>query len=160
MDLQECKRVTKTSYISEHQQYYIPRTKYFDFSTLYITTHEKLKSRLASVIWNSFIFKNGNHRYTHLVPRRSIFSGGTLWLQKPVLWRQHFRGFCEKDFRADIIGIPIGTNCAPLLADIFLYSREEECIQALLSGRKQLVSWFNCTYIDYILSINNPTFEN
>ena len=28
-----------------------------------------------------------------------------------------------------IVGIPMGTNCAPLLADIFLYSYEAEFIQ-------------------------------
>ena len=31
-----------------------------------------------------------------------------------------------------IVGIPMGTNCAPLLADIFLYSYEAEFIQSLL----------------------------
>ena len=57
----------------------------------------------------------------------------------------------------------MGTNCAPLLADIFLYSYEAEFIQSLLStGRKQLASRFNFTYryIDDVLSINNPEFEN
>ena len=29
-----------------------------------------------------------------------------------------------------IVGIPIGTNCAPLLTDIFLYSYEAEFIQS------------------------------
>ena len=62
-----------------------------------------------------------------------------------------------------IIGIPMGTNCAPLLADIFLYSYEAEFIQSLLSaGKKRLASQFNFTYrnIDDVLSINNPDFEN
>ena len=57
----------------------------------------------------------------------------------------------------------MGTNCAPLLADIFLYSYEAEFIQSLLTtGRKQLASRFNFTYryIDDVLSINNPEFEN
>ena len=57
----------------------------------------------------------------------------------------------------------MGTNCAPLLADIFLYSYETKFIQSLLStGRKQLASRFNFTYryIDDVLSINNPEFEN
>ena len=57
----------------------------------------------------------------------------------------------------------MGTNCASLLADIFLYSYEAEFIQSLLStGGKQLVSWFKSTYryIDDVLSINNPEFEN
>ena len=40
----------------------------------------------------------------------------------------------------------MGTNCAPLLADIFLYSYEAEFIQSLLSAsRKQLASRFNFT---------------
>ena len=59
----------------------------------------------------------------------------------------------------------MSTNCASLLADIFLYSYEAECIQSLLStGRKRFASLFNFTYrymyIDAILSINNPDFEN
>ena len=70
--------------------------------------------------------------------------------------------FAGKVFQ-QIVGIPMGTNCVPLLADIFLYSYEAEFIQSLLSTwRKQLVSRFNFTYryIDGILSINNPEFEN
>ena len=62
-----------------------------------------------------------------------------------------------------IDGIPMGTNCAPLLADIFLYSYEAEFIQSLLStGKKKIASQFNFTYryIDDVLSINNPDFEN
>ena len=50
----------------------------------------------------------------------------------------------------------MGTNCAPLLADIFLYSYEAESIQSLLStGKEQLASRFNLTYryIDDVLSI-------
>ena len=57
-----------------------------------------------------------------------------------------------------IIGILMGINCAPLLADIFLYSYEAKFIQSLLSaGRKRLASQFNITYryIDKVLSINN-----
>ena len=50
-----------------------------------------------------------------------------------------------------------------LLADIFLYSYEADLIQSLLStGKKHLASRFNLTYryIDDVLSINNPEFEN
>ena len=57
----------------------------------------------------------------------------------------------------------MGTNCAPLLADIFLYSYQAEFIQSLLSaGKKRLASQFNFTYryIDDVLSIHNPDFEN
>ena len=50
----------------------------------------------------------------------------------------------------------MGTNCAPLRADIFLYSYEADFIQSLFStGKKQLASQFNLTYryIDDVLSI-------
>ena len=57
----------------------------------------------------------------------------------------------------------MGTNYVPLLVDIFLYSYEAEFIQSLLSaGNKQLASqfYFAYRYIDDVLSINNPDFEN
>ena len=57
----------------------------------------------------------------------------------------------------------MGTSCAPLLADIFLYSYEVEFKQALLSfGKNWLASQLNFTYkyIDDVLSINNSDFEN
>ena len=56
----------------------------------------------------------------------------------------------------------MGTNCAPLLADLFLYSYEAEFIQSLLSvGWKRLASQFNFTYryIDDVLSINNQVLR-
>ena len=61
------------------------------------------------------------------------------------------------------VGISFGTKCSPFLVDIFLYSYEAEFIQSLLStGKKQLASRFNLTYryIDDVMSINNPEFEN
>ena len=70
--------------------------------------------------------------------------------------------FAEKVFQ-QTVGIPMGTNCAPLLADIFLYSHEAGFIQYFLSmGKKHLASRFNLTYryIDDILSINNREYEN
>ena len=57
-------------YWSYHISYwwYITSIKSFDLSTLYSTIpHDKLKSRLASIIRNSFMFKNGNRRYKYLV---------------------------------------------------------------------------------------------
>ena len=46
----------------------ITNIKSFDFSILYTTIpHQKLKSRLATLIRNSFLHKNGNRRYKYLV---------------------------------------------------------------------------------------------
>jgi hypothetical protein len=35
------------------------------------------------------------------------------------------------------VGIPMDTNCAPLLADLFLYSYEAEFVQKLLRDKKK-----------------------
>ena len=35
------------------------------------------------------------------------------------------------------IGIPMGTNCAPLFADLFLHSYEAEFLQSLLDKKKK-----------------------
>ena len=45
------------------------------------------------------------------------------------------------------IGIPMGINCAPLLADLFLYSYEVEFVQKLLrdNNKKKLAVSFNNT---------------
>jgi hypothetical protein len=61
------------------------------------------------------------------------------------------------------VGIPMVTNCAPLLADLFLYSYEAEFIQKLLrDNNKKLAVSFNHTfrYMDDVLSINNHNFPN
>ena len=55
----------------------------------------------------------------------------------------------------------MGTNCAPLLADLFLHSYEADFIQGLLKKiEKKLTRSFNFTfrYIDDVLSLNNSRF--
>ena len=57
----------------------------------------------------------------------------------------------------------MGTDCAPLLADLFLYTYEAEFIQNLIQqGDKTTARTFNNTfrYIDDVLSLNNTKFEN
>ena len=59
------------------------------------------------------------------------------------------------------VGIPMGTNCVPLLTDTFLYSYEADFIQGLLKKNgKELARSFNFTfrYIDDVLSLNNSRF--
>ena len=54
------------------------------------------------------------------------------------------------------IGIPMGTNCAPLLANLFLYSYEADFLDGLLKQKqKQLAQSFNFSfrYIDDVLSL-------
>ena len=59
------------------------------------------------------------------------------------------------------VGIPMGTNFARLLADLFLYSYEADFIQGLLKkNEKKLARSFNFSfrYIDDVLSLNNSRF--
>ena len=106
----------------------------FDFSTLYTTIpHQKVKSRLATIIRNSFIHKNGNHRYKFLVFGREgpyfvkehsdsnhKYTEGDIIIMLEFLVDSIFVVFGGKVFQ-QIVGIPMGTSCDPLLADIFLY---------------------------------------
>ena len=57
-----------------------------------------------------------------------------------------------------MVGIPMGTNCAPLLADLFLYSYENEFLDKLIKEGKQK---FNLSYhyIDDLISFNNKRFK-
>jgi hypothetical protein len=59
-----------------------------------------------------------------------------------------------------VVGIPMGTNCAPLLADLFFYSYESEFLQKLVKYKIHEARAFNFTYryIDDVLSINNSRF--
>ena len=132
---------------------HITSIKSFDFSTLYTTIpHQKLKSRLATIIRNSFIHKNGNRRYKflglgregpHFVKEHSDsknkYTEDDIINTLEFLLDNIFVVFGGKVFQ-QIVGIPIGTNCAPLLADIFLYSYEAEFIQYLLSTGKKKIS--------------------
>ena len=61
-----------------------------------------------------------------------------------------------------IVGIPMGTNCAPLIADLFLYCYERDFMSDLQkSKRHDLIDMFNDTsrYLDDIFTIDNPDFE-
>jgi hypothetical protein len=60
-----------------------------------------------------------------------------------------------------VVGIPMGTNCAPLLADLIVYSYDSEFLQKLVKDKKiHEARAFNFTYryIDDVLSINNSRF--
>jgi hypothetical protein len=36
-----------------------------------------------------------------------------------------------------VVGIPMGTNCAPLLANLFVYSYESEFLEKLVKDKKK-----------------------
>jgi hypothetical protein len=50
--------------------------------------------------------------------------------------------FGERVFQ-QTVGIPMGTNCAPLLTDLFLYSYEADFIQGLLKKNEKKPNGIN-----------------
>ena len=57
----------------------------------------------------------------------------------------------------------MGTNCVPLVADLFLFCYERDFMMSLSDDNQAVViDAFNSTsrYLDYILNINNVYFDN
>ena len=69
--------------------------------------------------------------------------------------------FGSKLYR-QIVGISMGTNCAPLVADLFLFCYERDFMLSLSdSNQSDIIEAFNSTsrYLDDLLNIDNPYFE-
>ena len=61
-----------------------------------------------------------------------------------------------------IVGIPISTNCAPLVADLFLFCYEKDFMTSLSDVKQaEIIEAFKSTsrYLDDLLNIDNPYFE-
>ena len=57
----------------------------------------------------------------------------------------------------------MGTNCAPLVADLFLFCYERDFMMSLYDDKQaDIIDAFNTTsrYLDDILNINNVYFDN
>ena len=62
-----------------------------------------------------------------------------------------------------VVGIAISTNCAPLVADVFLFCYERDFMMSLSDDNQaDVIDAFNSTsrYLDDILNINNVYFDN
>ena len=72
-----------------------------------------------------------------------------------------FIRFGSKLYR-QIVGIPMGTNCAPLVADLFSFCFERDFMLSLSDNNQtDIIEAFNSTsrYLDDLLNIDNPYFE-
>ena len=59
-------------------------------------------------------------------------------------------------------GVPVGTNCFPLLADLLLCSYENEFLNKLIKeGKRKIAKKFNPSYryINDLVSLNNKRFK-
>ena len=72
--------------------------------------------------------------------------------------------FGSKLYRQNV-GIPMGTNCAPLVADLFLFCYERDFMKFLTKEKRydmiDMIDAFNSTsrYLDDLLNIDNIHFE-
>ena len=72
-----------------------------------------------------------------------------------------FIRFGSKLYR-QIVGIPMGTNCAPLVADLFLFYYERDFMLPLSDNNQaDIIEAFNSIsrYLDDLLNMDNPYFE-
>ena len=53
-----------------------------------------------------------------------------MYVMQGPFYGQHFIRFGTKLYR-QVVGIPIGTNCAPLVADLFLFCYERYFMMSL-----------------------------
>ena len=68
--------------------------------------------------------------------------------------------FSSKLYR-QIVGTPMDTNCAPLVADLFLFCYKRDFMLSLSDNNQaDVVEAFNSTsrYLDDLLDIDNPYF--
>jgi hypothetical protein len=153
------------------RKYKVSQVSTYDFSTLYTTLpHILIKSKLISLIEKTFAREKCS--YLALISKISFFTNQIL--DKYIIWT--CLDFCEAlTFLLDnlfvefngkifqqIIGVPMGTNCALLIADLFLYCYERDFMLELSKTKQlDLIQRFNLTsrYIDDILNLDNPYFE-
>ena len=139
----------------------------YDFSTLYTNIpHKQLKKRLSQVIKSAFESSNKSHISVYKNDARWTNSQNekTLALECKDIIRllnwlidNIYVTFGDKVFRQQI-GIPMGTDCAPFLANLFLYSYEYEWIdkQVKLKNYSMITAFKHCCrYIDDLLLANN-----
>ena len=125
---------------------------------------------------NSFKRRDGSTRYTHIKIKGgeeyfidTIGPGGNNLHNTDQLCRmaeylienifvKFGRCLCRQ-----VIGIPMGTNCVPLLSDLFLYSYDSELLDNMIrSGHRRLARSFNLCYqyIDRVLSVVPLVFSH
>ena len=79
-----------------------------------------------------------------------------------TLFLDRLPGFGSKLYR-QIVGIPMGTNCAPLVADLCLFCYERDFMLSLSEDKQSgVIEAFNSTswYLDDLLNIDNNFFDS
>ena len=143
----------------------------FDFSTLYTSLpHDLIKAKVLSLV--TWCFNRESKTYLCTSDKAGFFSNKKYDSYKCWTCAELCEAFTflmeniyvqfEGMVYQQIVGIPMGTNCAPLIADLFLFCYERDFMSSLhKSKRYDLIDMFNDTsrYLDDIFTIDNPEFE-
>ena len=144
----------------------------YDFSTLYTTLpHNLIKEKNMNLI--EWTFKREGSPYIVCNERQAFFTSEDtkrykLWSCQNVcesliyLLDNIYIRFGTKLYR-QIVGIPMGTNCAPLVADLFLFCYERDFMTSLSDVKQaEIIEPFKSTsrYLDDLLNIESKKTSN
>ena len=141
----------------------------YNFSTLYTTLpHNLIKDDLIERTFqregspylacndgNAFLLQKNLKKY-HTWSCQNVCDALTFLLDNICI------RFGTKLYR-QVNGIPMGTNCVPLVADLFLFCYERDFMMSLSDDKlADVIDAFNTTsrYLDDILNINNVYVDN
>ena len=141
----------------------------YDFSTLYTTLpHNLIEDKLIDLIERTF--QREGSPYPHVMTEMHFLLLKNLKISCMVMSKcialtflldNIFIRFGTKLYR-QVVGIPMGTNCAPLVADLFLLCYERDFMMSLPDDKQaDVIDAFYTTsiFVD-ILNINNHYFDN
>ena len=144
----------------------------YDFSTLHTTLpHNLIKDKRIDLIERTF--QREGSPYLACNDRNAFFTS-----EKPKKYHAwSCQNVCDAltflfdnilirfgpKLYGQIVGIPMGTNFAPLVADLFLFCNERDFMMSLSDDKQaDIINACNPTsiYLDDILNINNVYFDN
>ena len=163
--------VSSTEFLDKFHSIKAHSVQIFDFSTLYTNlNHDDVISHISNLL--DIIFNDTNRKYLCIGFDKSFlaknkYSGYCAFSKDQFLKaikfviQEVFVSFSGKVFR-QVRGIPMGGNCSPLLADLFLLHCEYMYMTTLLKHKKfNLARLLSNTsrYIDDLCIINYKNFE-
>ena len=146
----------------------------YDFATLYTSIrHDLLKQALKSLIKEAYRVRDSVFIVADLTGRAYWSNIPSSSSSRHSITEEQFVAYVEylidniyvsignRVYR-QCVGIPMGTDCAPLLANLFLFFYEYSYMRDLIKTDLVLAKKINNTmrYIDDLLTLNNATFHS
>ena len=144
----------------------------YDFSTLYTTLpHNLIKDKLIDLIERTFqregspylACNDRNAFFTSEKPKKyHAWSCQNVCHALTFLLDNNFVRFGTKLYR-QVVGIPMGTNCAPLVADLFMFCYERDFMMSLSDDKlADVIDAFGTAsgYLDDIFGVDGVCFDN